>query len=100
MSARDAAAGGRLVQVFRSARREGMYLIVDRADGLKHVPEALFGQFGRAEPSLVFMLTPTRTLARAEAPAVLAAIEEKGWWLQMPPPDDEARPPAQPWMDP
>lgn len=78
----------RLVQVFRSARREGMYLIVDRARGLADVPEALLGQFGRAEPSLVFRLHAERRLAYAEAPAVLEAIERQGFYLQMPPAEE------------
>ena len=79
----------RLVQVFRSARREGMYLIVDRAQGLAEVPEALLERFGRPEPSLVFVLDAERRLARAQAPAVLAAIEAQGFFLQMPPPEEE-----------
>lgn len=77
----------RLVQVFRSARREGMYLIVDRARGLADVPEALLTRFGRAEPSLVFKLDAERPMAQAEAPAVLEAIERQGFYLQMPPPE-------------
>lgn len=81
----SAAPAGRLVQVFRSARRPGMYLIVDRAEGIARVPESLLTGFGTPEPSLVFMLTPTRSMAVAEAPEVLAAIEGQGYWLQMPP---------------
>ena len=81
---------GRLVQVFRSARKEGMYLIVDRARGLADVPEALMQNFGRAEPSVVFMLSPERPMARAEAPAVLDAIASQGFYLQMPPPEESA----------
>ncbi|HSG88893.1 MAG TPA: YcgL domain-containing protein [Pseudomonadales bacterium] len=94
------AAGGRLVQVFRSSRKEGMYLIVDRAEGLARLPEALLGRFGRPEPSLTFMLTPERPMARAEAPVVLKAIAEQGYWLQMPPADeaDGEQPPVGPWQ--
>ena len=79
----------RLVQVFRSTRRDGMYLIVDRARGLADVPEGLLAQFGRAEPSLVFRLDAERPMARAEAPAVLEAIERQGFFLQMPPVEGE-----------
>lgn len=78
----------RIVQVFRSARREGMYLIVDRARGLADVPEALLGEFGRAEASLVFQLHAQRRMAHAEAPAVLEAIERQGFYLQMPPAEE------------
>ena len=40
--------GSRLVQVFRSVARDGMYLIVDRARGLADVPEALLQRFGHS----------------------------------------------------
>ena len=80
----------RLVQVFRSTRREGLYLIVDRGRGLADVPEALLKTFGRADPSVVFLLSPDRSMARAHAPAVLEAIASQGFYLQMPPPEEVA----------
>jgi uncharacterized protein YcgL (UPF0745 family) len=69
-----------------------MYLIVDRAEGLARVPDPLLGQFGTPEPSIVFLLTPQRTLARAQAPEVLEAIERAGFYLQMPPPEQRRDP--------
>lgn len=85
------AASQRIVQVFRSRRREDTYLIVDRSDGLARVPESLLAQFGPAEPSFTFLLTPDRRLARAEPGAVLEALEARGFYLQLPPPEaDEA----------
>jgi uncharacterized protein YcgL (UPF0745 family) len=94
------AEGGRLVQVFRSKRKEGMYLIVDRAEGLARLPDTLLAKFGRPEPSLTFMLTPQRPMAQAQAPVVLAAIAERGYWLQMPPVDETEpdRQPVGPWQ--
>lgn len=79
----------RIVQVYRSKRRDGMYLFVDRKQDLAEVPAALLEDFGRPEPSLVLHLTPDRKLARAEAGAVLAAIRKQGFYLQSPPADDE-----------
>lgn len=76
---------GRLVQVFRSARREGHYLFVDLAEGLARVPEPLLAHFGRPEPALRLNLSRERRLARVDAGAVLDAIEEQGFYLQMPP---------------
>jgi len=74
-----------LCEVFRSPRREGMYLYVERSEGLAHVPEALLKVFGTPESALVFRLTPDRPLARASAPAVLEELRERGFYLQMPP---------------
>jgi uncharacterized protein YcgL (UPF0745 family) len=64
-----------------------MYLVVDRARGLADVPEPLLKRFGEAEPSIVFLLGPDRSMARAEAGAVLEAIAAQGFYLQMPPPE-------------
>lgn len=85
-----AARGRRFVSVFRSARKEGMYLYVDRQEGLARVPEALRELFGTPLHSMDLLLTPERPLARARAADVLARIGEQGFFLQMPPlPDEE-----------
>ncbi|MFZ5756051.1 MAG: YcgL domain-containing protein [Pseudomonadota bacterium] len=79
----------RLVSVYRSPRREGMYLYVDRAAGLKPVPEALLNMFGTPQAAMDLLLTPARVLARAKAADVLAAIRDQGFYLQLPPQPDE-----------
>ena len=83
------AATQRIVQVFRSRRRDETYLLVDRSEGLARVPEPLLAHFGPAEPAFVFLLTSDRRLAHAEAGAVLEALELQGFYLQLPPPDEE-----------
>lgn len=80
-----------LCDVYRSARHDGMYLYVARGHGLGRVPAPLRERFGRAELALSLRLTPERRLARAEAGDVLAAIERRGFYLQLPP-----RPPSMP----
>lgn len=74
-----------ICQVFRSPRRDGMYLYVDRAEGLARVPEALLKTFGSPEHALVLRLDGRRRLANADARAVLDALAEQGFYLQMPP---------------
>jgi len=80
--------GARLVQVFRSPREQGMYLYVDKKEGVLRVPEALLAKFGTPESAMLLMLTPDKKLARAKAANVLAAIQEKGFYLQLPPEQD------------
>ena len=75
----------RLCEVFRSPRREGMYLYVDRAEGMARVPEALLQAFGTPQSALILKLETSRRLARADAAEVLAAVAEQGYYLQMPP---------------
>ena len=86
----------RLVEIFRSPRREGMYLFVDRARGLADVPEPLLARFGEPQPVMTLLLEPGRPLARAEAAEVLRQIAERGFYLQLPPvpgaPDAPANP--------
>ena len=79
----------RLCQIYKSPRREEMYLYVDKARGLDDVPEALLRQFGEPEPVMTLLLTPERKLARADTEEVLAQIEQQGFYLQMPPTADE-----------
>ena len=78
-----------LVELFRSSRKEEMYLYVEKARGLVDVPEVLLKQFGEAESVMTLVLEPDRKLARANAAEVLADIEEKGFYLQMPPTAEE-----------
>ncbi len=75
----------RLCQVYRSPRKEEMYLYVDKANGLQDVPEALLGQFGEPEEVMTILLAPERKLARADVSEVLEKIEQQGFYLQMPP---------------
>jgi uncharacterized protein YcgL (UPF0745 family) len=75
----------KLCSVYRSPRKEGMYLYVEKSDELSRVPEPLLKQFGTPELAMTLALHPERKLARATAEEVLAAIEENGFYLQMPP---------------
>ncbi|HEY6131411.1 MAG TPA: YcgL domain-containing protein [Halioglobus sp.] len=72
-------------QVFRSSRKQEMYLYVEISRGLKDVPNELMAQFGEPIPVMVLQLTPEHKLARADARVVLASIKEQGFYLQMPP---------------
>jgi hypothetical protein len=74
-----------LCQVFKSPRKEEMYLYVDKARGLVDVPEVLMTQFGEPQAVMTLVLDPQRKLARADTAEVLADIAEKGFYLQMPP---------------
>ena len=73
------------VTVYRGTRQEGMYLYVRSTQALEDVPEELLTQFGTPSEVVTFELTSERALARADAPAVMEAIEARGFYLQMPP---------------
>lgn len=77
----------RLVKVYKTRRKVDMYLYVDFADDLSRVPDSLLAQFGQPELALSLTLTREKRLAQAEASAVLEAIVETGYFLQLPPTD-------------
>jgi uncharacterized protein YcgL (UPF0745 family) len=74
-----------LCQVFRSSRQQEMYLYVEKSRGLDAVPDELLTRFGTPTPVMVLLLSPERTLARADIGAVIASIAQQGFYLQMPP---------------
>lgn len=78
-----------LVRVYKSKRKADMYLYVIKAKGLTDVPSALLDLFGEPEVVLDFLLTPDRKLARVQAERVLTEIERQGFYLQMPPQDED-----------
>jgi uncharacterized protein len=80
----------RQVVVYRSSKVADLYLFVDQQEGLVHVPAPLLARFGKPIEALQIELTAERKLARSDAPAVLEAIAERGYYLQLPPVVDSA----------
>jgi uncharacterized protein len=74
-----------LCTIYRSAKKEGMYLYVERKEDLQRVPESLLQVFGKPQFAMTLLLKPERKLARVDREAVLLAIAEQGYFLQMPP---------------
>jgi uncharacterized protein YcgL (UPF0745 family) len=80
----------KICTIYRSPKKEGMYLFVDKQEDLSRVPPVLLKQFGKPEQAMTLLLHPERTLARVDVSKVLAELEEKGFYLQLPPqPDSE-----------
>lgn len=75
-----------LCQIYRSPNKLETYLYTRFEEKLEKVPEELMKTFGRAEEAMALDLDADRKLARADAAAVLRAIEENGYYLQLPPP--------------
>ncbi len=83
----EAAKGPRLVKVYKTRRKADTYLYVDFGEDLSRVPETLLTQFGTPELALSLSLSADRALASVDAGAVLQAIDDAGYFLQMPPAD-------------
>lgn len=73
-----------ICSVYKSQKRGGMYLYVDKSEGLTSLPEALLNQFGTPELAMTLLLEEGRPLANADAAEVLRAIDKQGFYLQLP----------------
>ncbi|AQU82951.1 MAG: YcgL domain-containing protein [Halomonas sp.] len=74
-----------LCEIFKSSRKEEMYLYVDKKQGLAPVPDTLKETFGKPIAVLTMILTADKKLARASAADIMASINSQGFYLQMPP---------------
>ncbi len=72
-------------EVYRSPRKEGLYLYVINERALEDIPETLRQQFGTPELAMTLELAPTRKLARADVLKVMEALQTQGYYLQVPP---------------
>jgi len=79
----------KLVEVFKSLRKAETFLYVERGEDFEALPEALRAVFGEPQHVISLKLTPERKLARYSGQEVLAAIEQQGFFLQMPPEQGE-----------
>lgn len=74
-----------LCEILKSSRKDEMYLYIDKQKGLSSVPDTLMDTFGKPVPVLTMILTADKKLARVNAADVMEAIQEQGFYLQMPP---------------
>jgi uncharacterized protein len=78
-----------ICSIYRSPKKNEMYLYVLKADALKKVPESLLVAFGPPKHTFDLVLSPERALAREDIHKVLENLEKQGYHLQMPPAEDE-----------
>ncbi|MES9824069.1 MAG: YcgL domain-containing protein [Candidatus Thiodiazotropha endolucinida] len=71
--------------IYRSPRKDEMYLYIVREDDFSCVPEALLRRFGKPVQVMEITLTEQRTLAREDIRLVMANLISQGFHLQMPP---------------
>lgn len=71
--------------VYASRRKPGLYVYLPRENDWSDVPEQIQHYLGTTERVLEVELTPDRQLARCTGAEVITAIEQQGFYLQMPP---------------
>ncbi|WP_456445752.1 YcgL domain-containing protein [Thiolapillus sp.] len=71
--------------IYKSSKKDEMYLYLAEEDGFAAVPEGLMAHFGKPTLVMELALDMDRQLARAEVGAVMRQLESEGYYLQMPP---------------
>lgn len=71
--------------IYKSLKKEELYLYLDKKDDFSSVPETLFKSIGRLQFVMELQLSPERKLAREDVNRVIASLESKGFFVQMPP---------------
>lgn len=71
--------------IYRSSNKDEMYLYLAREEGFDELPEPLRRLFGTPTLVMNLQLTQRRPLAREDVASVISALDEQGYYLQMPP---------------
>lgn len=77
-----------LCAIYKSLKREGMYLYVEKRDQFDAIPEELRQIFGKPQFVMLFNLVGEKSLKRVDNAEVLQKIQTQGYYLQMPPPQE------------
>jgi uncharacterized protein YcgL (UPF0745 family) len=72
-----------LCYVYKSSKKEGVYLYVESKNALNELPEELKTLTGKLELALTFKLTEDRKIQKVKAVDVMTAIKEKGYFLRI-----------------
>lgn len=75
-----------LCAVYKSSRKADTYLFVKKRDSFEDVPTALMDMFGVPQLVMVFPIAKRESLGMADIHRVRTAMEENGYYLQIPPP--------------
>ncbi len=71
--------------IYKSSKKEELYLYLDKQDDFSNVPEAILKSIGAPIFVMQLQVTPERSLAREKATDIIKGIEAHGFFIQMPP---------------
>ncbi len=77
-----------LCAVYKTYKKEGMYLYVPKKGHFDDVPEALMARFGAPELVTIIALEKRERLGGVDKQKLIEALSTQGFYLQMPPKED------------
>lgn len=75
--------------VYKSPKKQFTYLFVKQRDDFSGVPEALMQTFGTPQLVTIINLATKKELAFADIDKVKENLSTKGFYLQLPPPQED-----------
>lgn len=77
-----------LVAVYKSTKKDETYLYLPKRDDFSRVPKALLDTFGKAVFVMLLPVKKRKALAQVDIAKLTHEIQEKGFYLQIPPPTE------------
>lgn len=71
--------------IYKSQKKAELYLYLAKKDNFSVLPDLLLKNIGSPIFVMQLELSPDRKLAREDAKKVIAQVNEKGYFIQMPP---------------
>lgn len=75
--------------IYKSPKKADTYLYLPKRDDFSGVPQALLDTFGQPQFVMLLPLQKLSKLATADLDKVKAALVEPGFYLQLPPPQED-----------
>ena len=76
--------------IYKSLKKDFLYLYVPKKDDFSKVPDALISHLGKMEFVIDLELSPERKLAMEDAGKVIKSLKEQGFFVQLPPQKETA----------
>lgn len=71
--------------IYKSSRKDEMYIYLIEEEGFDEIPDTLRQSFGEPIFVMELVLSEKRQLARADTVAVMHSLKDEGYYLQIPP---------------
>ena len=71
--------------IYKSLKKEYLYLYIAKKDDFSNVPDALVSSLGKMEFVMDLVLSPERKLAKEDAGKVIDSLKAQGFFVQLPP---------------